>query len=101
MTSCASSRALNAWDDPAFAPVLTEFRRRFRETNTEEGQVMETVLAYAMDQAYTSSRRTLLSEYRNSEKVRELIARGVLARATSPQPSTGPPSSAASPERAR
>ena len=66
------------WDDPAFAPVLRDFKRRFRETNTEEGVVMETVLAYAMDQAYTSSRRTLLSEYRNSEKVRWLIERGVL-----------------------
>jgi hypothetical protein len=65
------------WDDPAFAPVLKNFKRRFRETNTEEGVVMETVLAYAMDQAYTSSRRTLLSEYRNSEKVRRLIERGV------------------------
>jgi hypothetical protein len=66
------------WDDPAFAPVLENFKRRFRETNTEEGVVMETVLAYAMDQAYASSRRTLLSEYRNSEKVRSLIERGVL-----------------------
>src|SRR6185295_9246121 len=43
------------WDDPTFAPVLTEFRRRFSGTNTEEGAVMATVLAYAMDQAYTSS----------------------------------------------
>ncbi len=66
------------WDDPAFAPVLKNFQRRFRETNTEEGVVMETVLAYAMDQAYTSTRRTLLSEYRNSEKVRKLVERGVL-----------------------
>jgi hypothetical protein len=66
------------WDDPAFAPVLSEFKRRFRETNTEEGVVMETVLAYAMDQAYASTRRTLLSEYRSSEKVRWLIERGVL-----------------------
>ena len=66
------------WDDPAFAPVLKDFKRRFRETNTEEGAVMETVLAYAMDQAYTSSRRTLLSDYRTSEKVQWLIGRGVL-----------------------
>ena len=65
------------WDDPAFAPVLRDFQRRFRDTNTEEGVVMETVLAYAMDQAYTSSRRALLSEYRHSEKVRWLIERGV------------------------
>ena len=66
------------WDDPAFAPVLAEFRRRFRQTNTEEGAVMDTVLAYAMDQAYTSSRRALLSEFRSSEEVRRLIERGVL-----------------------
>ncbi len=38
------------WDDPAFAPVLADFRRRFKDTNTEEGMVMDTVLAYAMDQ---------------------------------------------------
>jgi hypothetical protein len=66
------------WDDPAFAPVLRDFARRFRETNTEEGAVMETVLIYAMDQAYTSSRRTLLTEFRTSEQVRRLIDRGVL-----------------------
>lgn len=69
------------WDDPAFAPVLSHFRRRFGATNTEEGQVMATVLAYAMDQAYASGRRTLLAEYRNSGKVRSLIERGVLERA--------------------
>jgi hypothetical protein len=66
------------WDDPGFAPVLSEFRRRFSETNSEEGVVMATVLAYAMDQAYTSSRRALLSEFRSSERVRRLIERGVL-----------------------
>ncbi len=66
------------WDDPAFASVLADFRRRFKETNTEEGAVMETVLAYVMDQAYTSSRRMLLAEYRKSGKIRSLIERGVL-----------------------
>ena len=69
---------LEQWDDPAFARVLKDFKRRFKETNTEEGVVMETVLAYAMDQAYTSSRRTLLTEFRSSEKVKWLIERGVL-----------------------
>jgi len=66
------------WDDPSFAPVLTDFKRRFKETNTEEGDVMATVLAYAMDQAYASPRRTLLAEYRNNEKIRSLIERGVV-----------------------
>jgi hypothetical protein len=65
------------WDDPGFAPVLREFQRRFSETNTEEGTVMATVLAYAMDQAYTSSRRELLTEFRQSERVQQLIERGV------------------------
>jgi hypothetical protein len=65
------------WDDPTFAPVLADFRRRFRNTNTEEGAVMDTVLTYVMDQAYTSSRRTLLSEFRRDEQVQRLIERGV------------------------
>jgi len=66
------------WDDPAFAPTLGEFKRRFAATNTEEGRVMETVLAYAMDQAYTSGRRTMLAEFRHDSEVRRLIDRGVL-----------------------
>src|SRR5262245_50381618 len=66
------------WDDPSFAPVLSQFQRRFSDTNSEEGTIMATVLAYAMDQAYASPRRTLLSEYRHSEQVRQLIAGGVL-----------------------
>ena len=66
------------WDDPSFAPVLSQFQRRFSDTNTDEGTIMATVLAYAMDQAYGSPRRTLLSEYRHSEQVRQLIAGGVL-----------------------
>ena len=39
---------------------------------------METVSRYAIDQAYASSRRTLLSEFRSSEPLRRLIERGVL-----------------------
>jgi len=58
--------------------VLGDFQRRFRETNTEEGAVMHTVLAYVMDQAYTSSRRTLLADFRASDQVRRLVDRGRL-----------------------
>ncbi len=65
------------WDDPDFAPVLKEFRRRFSATNTEEGEIMATVLAYAMDQAYTSPRRALLTDFRTSEHVHRLVERGV------------------------
>jgi hypothetical protein len=82
------------WDDPSFASVLADFKRRFKETNTEEGMVMETVLAYAMDQAYTSSRRSLLAEYRNSEKVRSLIDRGMIELDATRQAGR-PPSAAA------
>jgi hypothetical protein len=66
------------WDDPAFARVLTGFRRRFKDTGTEEGMVMDTVLAYVMDQAYTSTRRSLIAEFRSNEQVRRLIQRGRL-----------------------
>jgi hypothetical protein len=66
------------WDDPSFAPVLADFKRRFRETNTEEGIVMDTVLTYVMDQAYTSSRRSLLSDFRRNDRVRQLIDRGLI-----------------------
>jgi hypothetical protein len=72
------------WDDPAFAQVLAEFKRRFGATNTEEGAVMETVLAYAMDQAYASPRRSLLAEYRDSAIVQSLIARGTHERDAAP-----------------
>ncbi len=65
------------WDDPSFKPVLVEFKRRFEETNTEEGRVMGTVIAYAMDQAYTSPRRSLLAEYRRNERIAWLIASGI------------------------
>lgn len=66
------------WDDPGFAAILKDFKRRFLDTDSEEGAVMATVLAYAMDQAYASSRRSLLAEYRNSGTVRVLMKRGQL-----------------------
>jgi hypothetical protein len=84
--------SVEQWDDPSFEPVLRGFQRRFRETGTEEGAVMDTVLAYAIEDAYTSGRRALLAEFRNDDAVVRLLERGLadlgseqLARAT-PEP---------------
>jgi hypothetical protein len=68
------------WDDRTAEPVLREFQRRFRQTKTEEGTVMGTVLEYAMDAAFSSSQREILAEYRESDEVRRLFERGVIAR---------------------
>jgi hypothetical protein len=82
------------WDDPDFATVLADFKRRFQETDSEEGAVMATVLAYAMDQAYASPRRALLAQYRNSGELRALVERGrleldVMRRAASRRAAAG------------
>lgn len=67
------------WDNRAFEPVLRRFERRFRETNTEEGRIMATVLAYAIDDAYLSRRAAILAEFRTSGAIQRLFDRAVLA----------------------
>ena len=80
------------WDDPAFEAVLRAFQRRFQDTKTEEGTIMATVLAYAMQDAFSSGRRELLAEYRGDGGVLRLFERGVQAldavRSTQVQNST-------------
>src|SRR5688572_28699292 len=71
------------WDDGTAEPALREFQRRFRQTKTEEGSVMGTVLEYAMDAAFSSEQREILAEYRESDEVRQLFERGVIAREAS------------------
>ncbi len=66
-----------AWDRPAFQRTLKEFQRRFRETDTEEGTVMATVLEYVRRDAATSGRRRILAEYRESDHIRALFAHGI------------------------
>jgi hypothetical protein len=69
-----------SWDDRAFEPVLRRFERRFRETNTEEGRIMATVLTYAIDEMYLSRRGAILDEFRASEDVQRLFDRAVVVR---------------------
>lgn len=63
------------WEDPGFEPVLQDFRRRFRETRTEEGIVMDAVLGYVLQQIPTT--RRVLDQYRTSPKVRQAFEAGV------------------------
>jgi hypothetical protein len=65
------------WDDPSFEAVLRGFQRRFRDTRTEEGTIMSTVLAYAIDETYASGRRELLAEFESSDDVSRLLERGL------------------------
>jgi hypothetical protein len=68
------------WDDPSFEPILRGFQTRFAQSHTEEGTVMATVLAYAIDESQTSGRREILAEYRDSEKIRRLFDAAALRR---------------------
>ncbi len=68
------------WDNPAFESVLRGFQQRFAGTDTEEGDVMATVLAYASDEAYSSGRAEILAEFRSSDKVQRLFTQAVAER---------------------
>jgi hypothetical protein len=68
------------WDDHAFEPVLRRFVQEFRETDSEEGRIMATVLAYAIEETALSRRNAILDEFRASDKVQRLFDRAVVAR---------------------
>lgn len=70
------------WEEPAFEAVLTDFRRRFRETGTEEGIVMDAVLAYVMAELPLMHR--VLAQYRTSPKVQKTFDAGVQRRQAAP-----------------
>jgi hypothetical protein len=79
------------WDDRAFEPVLRRFQKRFADTNTEEGAVMATVLAYAIDETYAGKRGAILAEFRDSDKIRALFARALVERDASRTAQVTPP----------
>ncbi|MSR35616.1 MAG: hypothetical protein EXR95_03080 [Gemmatimonadetes bacterium] len=67
------------WDQPSFDRVLADFRRRFRDTRSEEGAVMDVVLGYVMQEMPLT--RRVLNEFRGSREVRDLFQQGVTQRA--------------------
>jgi len=68
------------WGDPSFERVLREFQRRFRETRTEEGQIMASAIAYVMQEVAGS--RRILTEFRTDPRVLNLFEQGLMHRQT-------------------
>jgi hypothetical protein len=64
------------WDTRAFAATLRDFERRFRETGSEEGGVMATVLAYVRGEAI-GPRAGILATFRSSGAILNLFEKGV------------------------
>ena len=65
------------WHEASFEPTLRQFQRRFDETDTEEGAVMATTLAYVVGNLRTSRRAAILDEFRTSDRILQLFQRGV------------------------
>ena len=67
---------LGEWDDKAFDPVLRDFQKRFSATDTEEGTVMATTLAFVLQDQRSSRQAQILAEFRTSPRILRLFERG-------------------------
>lgn len=67
-----------AWEDPAFDIVLTDFRRRFRASDCEEGTIMDAVLGYLLQDLRAG--REVLARYHANPRVLSAFEEGVLQR---------------------
>ena len=65
------------WHEASFEAVLRDFEQRFKDTNTDEGDVMASTLAYVIDDLRTSRRAAILEEFRTSGKILALFTQGV------------------------
>ena len=65
------------WHEASFESTLRGFQRRFEESDSEEGAVMATTLAYVISDLRTSRRAAILDEFRTSGRILELFQRGV------------------------
>lgn len=72
--------AVERWDDGSVVPTLRAFERRFRETTSEEGTIMATVLAFVIEDAETSGRRQILAAFRADQGIHNLLEQALLRR---------------------
>ena len=68
------------WDSRSFESVLRSFQKRFASTNTEEGSVMATVIAYTIETTYGNKQGAILAEFRQSEEIRRLFEQALVER---------------------
>jgi hypothetical protein len=76
--------APQAWNEHAFDMTIDRFRGRFAATRTEEGRIMETMLAYVLEVRRTSGQRAILEEFQTSVRIRQLFDAARLRQASSP-----------------
>lgn len=67
---------LGEWDDRAFDMVLRDFQKRFAATETEEGTVMATTLAFVLQDQRLSNQGKILAEFRTSPRILRLFESG-------------------------
>ena len=65
------------WHEASFESTLRGFQRRFEDTDTEEGSVMATTMAFMIEDLRTSRRSAILEEFGNSGRILRLFEQGV------------------------
>jgi len=73
--------SVSKWHEPSFESTMRSFQKRFEETNTEEGTVMATTLAFVIDDLSRSRRAAILEEFRTSGRILLLFQEGLRALA--------------------
>jgi hypothetical protein len=63
------------WIQGDLTSVLARFRQRFRDTETEEGTIMATTLAYVIEDRRTSRQDAIVEAFRTSERILALFER--------------------------
>jgi hypothetical protein len=71
------------WDDGTLVPVLRGFEKRFRDSKSEEGTVMATVLAFVIADGESSGRRQILAQFRSDQSIHTLFDQALLGRVQS------------------
>lgn len=69
--------SVQQWHEASFEGTLRDFRERFERTDSEEGSVMATTLAYVISDLRTSRRAAILEDFRTDGQILTLFQRGV------------------------